>query len=124
MPILTIADSDGTAVGQRQQTGQVGEVELTIGVGEGDALEGGGLEARAESGAVASIIAVPQEPNVGTRRGQLLDDGGGAVLAAVVHNQDFVVRHKSAEGVVGFLDRTANTRFFVVSRQHEREAVR
>src|SRR5260370_39297145 len=55
LTIDAVADGEGVLFGEGEQRSKVREVELAIGVGEGNAVETGGLETSAQRGAITAV---------------------------------------------------------------------
>src|SRR5262245_22151917 len=86
-----ITDGDGMLLGEAEERGKVGKMELTIGVREGDAVETRRLEAGAQCSAVAAVGHVAEQPHTGPASGLVKHDGSGVVVAAVINDKDFVL---------------------------------
>jgi hypothetical protein len=114
LPTHAVADDHGGLVGQGSEALQVGKVELAVGVGEGDQVTAGGLEAGAQGRPVAAVDVVPQQPDARPLPSDLGDDGGGLIAAAIVHDEDFVIPGEAGQGVVGFGDGLGDAGGFVV----------
>ena len=61
LSVEPIADGNRMPLGQRNQGGEVGQMELAIGIGESDALISRGFKAGAQGGAVPEIALVSQQ---------------------------------------------------------------
>ena len=85
-----VADHDGALIGPGQQGRQLGQVELTVGVGESDALAAGRAEAGAQGGPVALVPSVAQDADARAPARFLSRQRRRVVRAAVVDDQDFV----------------------------------
>src|SRR5262249_14869916 len=103
-----VADCQRGVVGEGEQEVQVGQVKLAIRIGEGNPVKTGRLEPGAQGGAIPAVFGVPQQAYVWARLSRLLDLRGGIVLAAVVHDQDFVTAAETRQGIIGLGDRLSD----------------
>ena len=108
------AGDDVGTLGQRQHAPEVVDVELAVGVGEGDEVEPGRLEAGAQRRPVAAVALVAEQADVRPACRLVGGDQGGGISAAVVDDEDLMVVTQAGEGVVGLGDGLAETGLFVI----------
>ena len=108
---------------ERQHALQFGQVELAVGIGEGDQLKCGHLKTAAQRGPVAAIALVAQEPHMAIGRGRACHDGAGGVGAAVVHDNDLIVGGEQGQSRIRLLDRLLDGFGLVSGREDERELI-
>ena len=109
------------ALGEEEQGIKVGEMELAIGIGEGNAVKARRGKAAAQGRPIAEIFAMRHEAQTREIVERSRHDLGGAVAAAVIDNHNLVVAGYLCQRLIGFRDRPANAGLFVVSGNNQRQ---
>ncbi len=130
LPVLAPAHGHASAGGQGEEPRQVGEEELTIGIGEGDGVIARRLEPGAQGRAIAAVDGVSQQTHGRPLGPQSLDQGRRPIATAVIDDQDLVAHNgcfgvvgQGAQGVVGLGDCLNDAGLLVEGGQHEGQAI-
>jgi len=101
----------------RLQLQQIVEIELTVGIGEGDVSAARGLESRPECRTVTAILGQPNHADIRTRR----SNRRRVVRTAVVHDDEFGRFEVGIQKCGRFPNRGADRGRFVVGGQDQGE---
>src|SRR6516162_6096990 len=120
LAVDAIATGDVITFAQGQHVLQIVEVELAVGIGEGDEIQGSRLKARAQGCAVPEITRMLHEPYMRIGPGFDANQVRRAIRAAVVDYKDLVVGGDRRQSRFGLSDGLSNRLAFVVSGDNER----
>jgi len=121
LPVDAEADDDRRALRHQCERHEVAQVELPVGVGERHAAEPRRLEAGPQRRPVAAVDAQADQPHARPTRGDCFDGRRGAVGAAVIDDEDFVLLESRSQHVVGLGDGEGDALDLVVGGQNERQ---
>jgi hypothetical protein len=79
-------------------------MKLTVRIGKGDQLAPRGLETGTQGGSVTLVLGMAVEANMGAPGCLVGGDGSGSVLAAVINDEDLIIRTQTSEGFIGLGD--------------------
>ena len=108
---------------ERDQQGEVGDVELTVGVSEGGVVEIGRTQAVADCRAVARLVLVAYDFEVHAEaRSDRPGDVRGAIGGTVVDDDDVELLGQARQHLVDAREQPAEVLALVVSRHDQAEA--
>ena len=117
---LEAVDEAGIGADQIEQAGQLGDIVLAVAIGVEDEVLGGGVKAAAQGAAVAAILGMGDDAQAGAILGaQLIENGGGIVVAAIVDHDDFVIGHVELERVERLGEQLGQRGGVVVGREED-----
>ncbi len=104
---------------QLQQLSQVHQVELAVGIGEGDQLVSRGPEPAAQSLGITDILDERDDAHLRTIRGRRVRNLQSRIATAIVDNEDFVGHPQVIQSLTGFGNRLGDDRFFVMGGKYQ-----
>src|SRR5207248_1712757 len=79
------------------------------------------LESRTQGGAVAAVVGMADQADMRQAKRGRGDGGSGAIAAAVVDHDNFIVGAELRECPLSFLQSGGDAHFFIVRRQDQRK---
>jgi hypothetical protein len=106
---------------QRQQTGNLCQIELAVTVGVEHPFTPRGLQAIRYSSAISLIPLVMNNTNLAMQSRQLISDRPGAISAAIIDDHDFKVAREPMSNLQRLLNDTLKIALLIETRQHNRQ---
>jgi hypothetical protein len=123
LSIHPVAGREVMIFGQTGKHSEIGQIELAIGIGEGDEVVSGSLKAGAKCGSVSFVELVSNQSSVSRQGEYSFDDLGRTIDAAVIHHQNLECVEQFSQRGFSFPNSLENDRCLVVSGDYKTDLV-